>query len=140
MLIVIEKTFLFYFIFFYTNKMDASVSTNSNTARRYTGTSTQPVAGYSSLGNYYRKMDGTLGSTVSKVPVVLVPSFGGHGYNALQHGMCNDSLDSGYFTMCNAYPGSGCSRGGSCCPGKCTQTNKVYLDFNARNDYTNSKK
>ena len=54
--------------------MDASVSTNSNTARRYTGTSTQPVAGYSSLGNYYRKMDGTLGSTVSKIPVVSEPA------------------------------------------------------------------
>ena len=114
--------------------MDASVSTNSNTARRYTGTS-QPVAGYSSLGNYYRKMDGTLGSTESKV--VILPSFGGHGYNALQHGMCNESLDSGYFTMCNAYPGSGCSIGGSCCPGKCTQTNKVFLDFNSRKDYKN---
>ena len=115
--------------------MDASVSTNSNTARRYTGTSTQPVAGYSSLGTYNRITNGTLGSTVAKVPITVVPSFGGHGYNALQHGMCNDSLDSGYFSMCNAYPGSGCGRGGSCCPGNCTGQNSVYLDYRNKNSY-----
>ena len=115
--------------------MYASVSTNSNTARRYTGTSTNPVAGYSSLGHYNKINKGTLGSSVSKIPIVLVPSFGGHGYNALQHGMCNDSLDSGYFTMCNAYPGSGCSKGGSCCPGKCTGENEIFLDYNNQSGY-----
>jgi hypothetical protein len=108
--------------------MVKSVSTNYNTGPRYTGT-TQPVAGYANLGQYNSILDGTLGSTVAKVPVVMIPSFGGHGYNALQHGMCNDSLDSGYFTMCNAYPGSGCSKGGSCCPGKCAGQNSVFLNF-----------
>ena len=38
-------------------------------------------------------------------------------------------LDSGYFTMCNAYPGSGCKKGGSCCPGKCSGQNSVFQNF-----------
>ena len=115
--------------------MDASVSTNTNTARRYTGTNTNTVAGYANLGHYNKIMNGSLGDTVSKIPVVLVPSFGGHGYNMLQHGMCNDSLDSGYFTMCNAYPGSGCSKPGSCCPGKCDKPSTVYLDYSKSSGY-----
>ena len=98
---------------------DTCVTTNSNSSE-YTRSSTNTVAGYSTLGNYYKRMKGTVMAAPVPASTVVIPSFGGNGYNVLQHGMCNDSCGDGYFTLCNAYPNSGCSKkGGACCPGNC---------------------
>jgi hypothetical protein len=91
------------------------VSTNFNTvADNYSGSGTHAAAGYSTLGKYYKNFNGVVAAGPLPASTVVIPSFGGSGYNALQHGQCNNSAGPGYFSLCSAYPNTG-----GTCPGNC---------------------
>lgn len=67
------------------------------------------LAGYSSKPGQY-VAGAPVPSQTAVQSVVIVPSYGGSGYNVLQHSLPYDQLgSSGYFNINNAYPSYGSS-------------------------------
>lgn len=67
------------------------------------------LAGYVNRGGFY-SAGAPVPSQTAVQSVVITPSFGGSGYNILQHSLPFSELSSsGYFNINNAYPSSASS-------------------------------
>ena len=67
-----------------------------------------PIAKYSYLGDYTTRAKGSVQAPISfpgtLADLRLMPEFGSCGNNVLSHGMGNNAMNDGYFSLCQAYP------------------------------------